>query len=345
MRVALGLVSLVGAGGNPALGCAACGCSLSTDGAMGFATAPGFRLILQLDYLDQDQLRSGTRAVSAAQVAALNTPAPGLGQEVEHRTLNRYTTLGLGYAPSQDWSFRVLVPYVDRSHSTYGGASNPVTPDQLSSARVAGLGDLRVSADYTGLLPRHNLAFQVGLKLPSGAFGGQNPDGGPVVGRNPVRFGPSGNAGGLPLDASLQAGTGSTDLLLGVLFHGAVSENLRAFVNGQFQTAVAQKLTQAGSDFRPGNQSTLTLGLRYEAGLDLVPQLQLNLVHKCADQGALADPANTAGTIAYLSPGLIGKVVDGLQAYAFVQVPVASNLSGYQLSPRWAGTFGLACRF
>ena len=346
-RLLMGLgMALVGlAGSNPAWGCAACGCSLSTDGAMGFATPTGFRLTLQMDYLNQDQLRFGTGTISTAQVAGLNTPAPGQGQEVEHQTINRYTTLGLIYAPSTDWSFRLMVPYVDRSHSTYGGASNPVTPDQLSTATVTGLGDLKLVASYTGLLPRSNLGFQVGLKFPTGAYGGQNMNGGPLVGRNPVFFGSSGNSGGMPLDTSLQAGTGSTDLLLGVMYHEAVSQNVRAFVNGQFQTAVAEKLNVAGSDFRPGNQSTLTLGLRYEDGLDLVPQLQVNLTHKCADQGALADTADTAGTVAYLSPGIIGKVGAGLQAYAFVQVPIFSNLSGYQLFPHWTGTLGLAYKF
>ena len=341
----LALAMIGAAGSQPALGCAACGCSLSTDGAMGFATASGFRLTLQLDYLNQDQLRYGTGAVPTAQVAGVNTPAPGQGQEVEHQTLNRYTTLGLIYSPSTAWSFRLMLPYLDRSHSTYGGASNPVTPGQLSSATVTGLGDLKLVASYTGLLPMDRLGLQVGLKLPTGAYGGQNLNGGPVVGRNPASFGAAGNSGGMLLDASLQAGTGSTDLLLGVIYHEAVSQNLRAFVNGQFQIALAERLDTAGSDFRPGNQGTLTLGLRYEAGLDLVPQLQLNLTHKGADQGALADAADTAGTVAYLSPGLIGKVGEGLQAYAFVQVPIHSNLSGYQLLPHWMGTLGLAWRF
>jgi hypothetical protein len=341
----LGLAIVGVAGGNPAFGCAACGCSLSTDGAMGFSTATGFRLTLQMDYLNQDQLRFGTGSISTAQVAALNTPAPGLGQEVEHQTINRYTTLGLIYAPSMDWSFKLMVPYIDRSHSTYGGASNPVTPDQLSSATVTGLGDIKIIAGYTGLLPSNNLGFQVGLKLPTGAYGGQNMNGGPVVGRNPVSFGISGNSGGMILDTSLQAGTGSTDFLLGIMYHEAISENVRAFVNGQFQTTVADKLNLAGSDFRPGNQSTLTFGLRYEVGMDFVPQLQVNLTHKCADQGALADTTDTAGTVAYLSPGIIGKVGAGLQAYAFIQLPIYSNLSGYQLFPHWTGTLGLAYRF
>ena len=343
MLSGLGLTLAVVAG-QPVCACAVCGCSLSTDGAMGFAALTGFRLTLQLDYLNQDELRYGTGNLNTAQVAALNTPPPGRGQEVEHQTLNRTTTLGLIMTPTAAWSFRLLLPLLDRSHSTYGGAGNPVTPDQLSSATVSGLGDLKLLASYAGLLPMGNLGLQLGLKLPTGAYGGQNAEGGPLVGRSPVFFGPGGNSGGMPLDASLQAGTGSTDLLLGVLYHHAVSENLRAYANGQFQAALATRLGQAGSDFRPGNQGNLTVGLRYEAARDLVPQLQLNLTHKCADQGALADTADTAGTVVYLSPGVIGQVLAGLQAYAFLQVPVHGNLSGYQLFPHWTGTIGLAWR-
>ena len=35
-----------------------------------------------------------------------------------------------------------------------------------------------------------------------------------------------------------------------------------------------------------------------------LPQLQLNLLHKRADQGALTDRPDTAGGVAYISPGV-----------------------------------------
>ena len=327
------------------MACATCGCSLSSDGAAGFTVTAGWRLSLQYDYLDQDQLRSGTRTITAAQVAALNTPAPGAGQEVEHRTLNRYTTLGLAYAPTPEWNLKLLVPWIDRSHSTYGGASNPVTPDQLSSATVTGPGDLKLIANYQGFLPGHNLGVQFGVKLPTGNDGGQNMNGGPIVGRNPVAFGPGGNAGGQLLDTSLQAGTGSTDLIAGAYYFQPVSENFSAYATAQFQAAVQEGLHQPLSDYRPGNQGNLTFGLRYEAEPGLVPQLQLNLNHKCADQGALADTTDTSGTVAYLSPGVNISVTQGLHAFAFLQLPIASNLAGYQLFPHWTASVALTCHF
>ena len=44
--------------------CASCGCSLSADAAMGYSASAGWRASLEYDYINQDELRSGTRAVS-----------------------------------------------------------------------------------------------------------------------------------------------------------------------------------------------------------------------------------------------------------------------------------------
>ncbi|OZB68664.1 MAG: hypothetical protein B7X36_15110, partial [Thiomonas sp. 14-64-326] len=44
--------------------CATCGCSLSTDAAMGYSAASGWRVNLQTDYINQSQLRTGTHSVS-----------------------------------------------------------------------------------------------------------------------------------------------------------------------------------------------------------------------------------------------------------------------------------------
>ncbi|MFZ3323672.1 MAG: hypothetical protein WA190_14970, partial [Usitatibacter sp.] len=131
---------------QPAYGCATCGCSLSTDAAMGYSAVPGWRASLQFDFIDQDQLRSGTSSISPAQVAAINDA--GGNQEVEKQTLNRYFTAGLSYRPNADWNFNLLVPYIDRGHTTYGAATNPLTPDQISGVNVQSLGDIRFITSY-----------------------------------------------------------------------------------------------------------------------------------------------------------------------------------------------------
>lgn len=339
--------ALLSLAAGAASACATCGCSLSTDAATGYAARPGWSLSLQFDDIDQNQLRHGSKPVSTAAVAAINDA--GGDQEVEHDTVNRYTTLGIGYAPNDDWGLRLLVPWVDRGHSTDGSATNPVTPDQLSTAKIKGLGDIRLVASYQGLLEERNLGLQLGIKLPTGHYGGPSADGTAVVGRHPAAFkgGPL-SADASPdnlVDTSLQAGTGTTDLIVGAYYHQPVSTNIDAFVNGQYQAAFANRLHGAGQDFRVGNTTFVSFGARYEADPSVVPQLQVNIAHKSADQGALADNPDSAGTIVYLSPGLTGTLSDHVQAFAFVQLPVASHLAGYQLAPRWTGSAGVSYAF
>jgi hypothetical protein len=304
---------------------------------MGYAAATGWRVNLEYTYIDQDELRAGTGTSGPAPV--VNNPSnPSLGGgEIEKQTVNRYLTLGLSFRPNADWNFNLLVPYVSRDHTTYGTQLQPYTPsetapDQISGAHVSNLGDVKLIGSYQGLLPTHNLGLQLGVKLPTGQYG------------TAVDFYDGPNAGG-PLDASLQAGTGSTDIIAGAYYFQAVSQDFDAFANVQFQSAVAHKMNQPGNDFRPGNSALLSVGLRYEENPRVIPQLQLNLSRKSADQGALADTTDTAGTVAYLSPGLTAQVVNKLYAYSVLQFPVYSNLSGYQLFPHWTATVGLSYAF
>ena len=155
----------------------------------------------------------------------------------------------------------------------------------------------------------------------------------------------SGPLAGDALDTSLQAGTGSTDAIVGAYWYQAISQDFDAYLNGQFQAAVAERLDTPGADYRPGNQVTVSAVLRYEANPAWVPQLQLNLLRKSRDMGAFADTNDTAGTVAYLSPGMTLSLRKNLQAYGFVQLPVYSRLQGYQLFPRWTASVGISAGF
>lgn len=330
-----------------AYACATCGCSLSADAAMGYSDQPGWRVSLEFDFINQNQLRSGTGSISSSQVAAINDA--GGDQEVEKQTINRYLTLGLSYRPDGDWNFNLLVPYVDRSHDTYGAATNPLTPAQISGASVESVGDVRFIASYQGFLPTHNLGVQLGVVLPTGNYGGPNADATGIVGRNPVAFSAGPNAQnpspGNLLDTSLQAGAGATDVIVGAYYYQAISQDFDAFINGQFQSALWHNLDQAGQDFRPGNLLNVSFGVRYEENPKLVPQLQINVTQKSSDQGVLADTISTGGTAVYLSPGLTISVADNVQVYGFVQLPIYSRLDGYQLFPRWTASAGVSHAF
>jgi hypothetical protein len=314
--------------------CATCGCTVNSDAAMGYSAASGWRFNLEYTYIDQDALRSGTGSANPSSVVNNPSNAALGGGEIEKQTINRYLTLGVSYRPTSDWNFNLLVPYVNRDHWTYGQQQEPYTPaesapDQISGAHVSHLGDVKFLVNFQGLLPTHNLGLQLGAKLPTGQYG------------TAVSFynGPNVST---PLDASLQAGTGSTDVIVGAYYYQAVSQNFDAFGTVQFQSALLHEQNRPDDDFRPGNSVTASLGLRYAADPRWIPQLQLNLVRKSADQGALADTTDTAGTVAYLSPGLTARVTGKLYAYTVLQVPVYSNLSGYQLFPHWTATIGLS---
>ncbi len=328
-----------------AYACATCGCSLSTDAAMGYSAEPGWSINLGYSFINQNQLRSGSSAVPGTQPASINDA--GGSQEVEKQTINRYYNLGINYAPNANWNFSAIIPYVDRSHTTYGNAStDQLTADNVSGVNSSGLGDIKLIGNYQGFLPTHNLGVQIGIKLPTGNYGGQNVLTGATVGRNPTFFSSGPNAvSGQALDTSLQPGTGSTDLIIGAYYYQPISQNFDAFINGQFQAAFMEKLDQTGADYRPGNISTMSFGLRYEANPTVVPQIQINISRKSADQGALADTADTAGTVAYLSPGISVNVMKNVDVYGFVQRSIYSHLEGYQVFPRWTASAGVSYAF
>ncbi|MBS0193839.1 MAG: transporter [Proteobacteria bacterium] len=330
-----------------AFACATCGCTLSTDAAAGYSSQPGWRINLDYSYIDQGQLRSGTDPASPAQVVNQPSDPSAGGGEIEKHTINRYLNLSLTYRPNTDWGFTVVLPWVSRNHTTYGTQNAPFTPTetapgQLSGVALSGLGDVKLMASWQGFLPTHNLGVQIGLKLPTGNDGGQGSDG--TIYGHPKRFA-YGPATGDALDTSLQAGTGSTDVIVGAYWYQAISQDFDAYADGQFQAAILHKLDQAGGDYRPGNQFTVSAGLRYEANPGWVPQVQINLLRKSRDLGALADTFDTAGTVVYLSPGITVNLRSNLQLYGFVQVPLYSHLQGYQLFPRWTATAGVSAGF
>src|SRR5208283_4135246 len=68
--VVLGIASIIGLMTSAdALSCASCGCTLSPDWEnMQFSYTPGIKLDVRWDFLDQNQLRSGTGTISPTAV-------------------------------------------------------------------------------------------------------------------------------------------------------------------------------------------------------------------------------------------------------------------------------------
>lgn len=311
---ALALLAVLLAAG-PAQACGACGCTLNGDWAsQGIATQPGFRLDLRYDAFTQDQLRSGTRTVDAATL-----PLPN-DQEVQRETANRNLTLTLDYSPNAVWGLSFQVPAYRRTHET-------VAPGDLdpSYSRSTGLGDARVLGRYQGFLEDFSLGVQAGLKLPTGRF------------HDTFASGPQ---AGEPVDRGLQPGTGTTDLLLGLYKFGDLGGAW-----GYFAQAMVQLPLGSREAFRPGRAMNANAGIRYGGLGPVTPQLQVNVRAEERESGPAADVANSGATLVYLSPGLTANLARGIQAYAFVQVPVHQRVNGLQIEPRSSLSVGLHLAF
>jgi hypothetical protein len=192
---------------------------------------------------------------------------------------------------------------------------------------------VRIITRYTGFSDEKNAGIIAGLKLPTGNTGAYFAD------------------GVTPLDAGLQIGTGSTDIIFG----GYTTGNIGAhswFAQGTVQHAIATDAALAGASYRPGDAYTLNTGLRYaEFGAKITPMLQLNIIKRQADTGTgvPADPvtgvAVSGGTLAYLAPGASMRLGGGTSVYGFVQLPVYQTVNSLQIVPQYTLTLGMRQSF
>jgi len=307
---------------NDARACAACGDTLSKDwGSQGISTHPGFSADLSYTYINQSQPRYGSGTASPALLNSLN----GAGQEIEDYTTTRTTAAAFNYT-SETWGVNTLLPFLQRTHGTYGNPGYPTTAT-YSSSSDSGIGDISIIGRYTGFSADKSAGIIAGLKLPTGSTN--------------ANFN-AGAAVGTPLDRSLQIGTGSTDLILGGFFTGTISE-YGWFAQGTVQHAVATK-SIAGVNYRPGDAYALNTGIRYaKFGAQFTPMLQLNYIHRAPDD--IGGTPLDGGTLLYLAPGASIRLGGGTSVYSFIQLPVYQYVNGLQLSPRYTFTFGIKHSF
>lgn len=295
--------------------CGACGCTLNSDWAsQGYGVRPGWRFDLRSDYFNQDQLRSGTKAVDRGGFAFPND------QEVQEKTINRNLTLTLDYSPDPDWGVALLVPTFSRYHATTaGGDTGP------SFSKASGLGDVRVLGRYQGFSDDHTVGLQLGVKLPTGGT---------------KQTFSAGAQAGEPLDRGLQLGTGTTDLLFGAYAFGELAPDWGVFGQVLFQKPLAEQ-----DGFRPGDGVNANFGVRYGGFMSFTPQLQVNVRAEKRESGLNADVANSGATLAYLSPGVTIGLTHALQLYLFAQVPLVQRVNGLQIEPRSSVSVGMHWRF
>jgi hypothetical protein len=324
------LAGIVAACPVAAFACASCGCTLSPDWeSLGYTNSTGFRLDLRYDYLNQDQLRSGSHTISST--AASQITNNGDPQEVEKYTRNNYTPLGIDYSASADWGVNLQIPYINRSHSTLGTASDGITPGAGGGqydSKTSDIGDAKLIGRYQGFTPQHNLGIQFGLKLPTGSY---------------TKTGTSTDAtapGAVPIDRGLQPGTGTTDLIFGGYFTEALDKNWDYFTQ-----VTLQKALDSRDQYKPGDGVNVNVGMRYLGFSNFTPLIQLNARHVQRDKGNNADTVSTGGTLVYASPGFVVPVGEKMSVYGFVQLPVYQYVNGVQLVPRYTASLGMHYTF
>lgn len=317
----------------PAIACAGCGCSVNSDwGAQGVSTAPGWSIDLRYDYLNQDQLRSGTHSIAPGVAANTMDPQSGGPAEVEKYTENRYATASLDYSNGASWGLNLVVPYIDRKHSTYGSASGFGASDGYPTgvngydSTASGLGDIKLIGRYFGFSPSKSFGLQLGLKLPTG------------------KHDQLANDGVSQVDPGLQLGSGTTDLIASAYTFDNLNADWSTFAQAGVQTALNHS-TLFGESYRPGDSLNLSLGIRYHGYSGFIPSLQVNGHYAVHDGGDAADTFSTGGTLVYLTPGVIVPIGHKASLYGDVQLPLYQDVRGIQLTPKEVISLGLRASF
>jgi hypothetical protein len=296
--------------------CGAAFCMVNTGwSAQGAWTEPGTRFDLRYEYIDQDQPMSGKDKVGVGQV-------PRHHDEVSTLNQNLVATLDHGFGAN--WGVNVSLPVVKREHEHIHNHMGAQLPE---SWEFTALGDVRVLGRYQ-FAPRqdgdrHSVwGLNFGVKLPTGKFDERNDEGSLA-------------------ERTLQPGSGTTDALLGAYFSQQLPlRNLSWFGQALYQAPLNER-----ADFKPGDRLGLDVGMRYEAGERVGLMLQLNFLQRGKDKGAQAEPEDSGGTFAFVSPGASWNLGKDLQVYGFVQVPIYQKVNGVQLTADYAVVVGLSTRF
>jgi hypothetical protein len=305
--------------GTPVLANASCGaafCTVNTNWTSENAMInAGSSFDLRYEYIKQDQPRSGTEKVAVGQIGHHHD---------EVQTINRNLVATYNRTFESGWGISVTAPVIDRDHVHLHNHHGEQLPEEW---KFTELGDIRVIGRYQ--LPSAGEAdaarttgFSFGLKLPTG--------------KTTIR-----NDAGSPAERSLQPGTGTTDLVLGAYHH----QQLLALDSSWFAQVQYQHALNSHDQYKPGRQFGADVGYRYNATDKLGALVQLNMLFRGRDAGSEAEPADSGGRYAFISPGLSYALSDAIEIYGFYQHPVYQRVNGVQLTSSRGLLVGVSGRF
>ncbi|MFM9916664.1 MAG: hypothetical protein ACKVOX_12705 [Rhizobacter sp.] len=310
----VGLASSVG------LAHASCGasfCTLMTDRyAQGVIdTHLGWSGDVRLEAVTQNKLRTGTSNIKPSEVTD--------EEAIERRTRNLNLLATVGYGFDRDWSVSVRIPVLKRDHVHNVIDEETGVAGERERWRYTRLGDVQVQArrQFSAEGSATSFALFGGVKLPTGTTRVTNGEGSRA-------------------ERSLQPGTGTTDVVLGLAGRHVVNAT-----NALIGQASVTQAVNSDEHFKPGRRSELSVGWSHAYSHGLGAVLQLNLRHRDRDRGAQAEPDNSGSTLLDLSPGITVGIGPASTLYAYVQVPVYQNVNGIQLVPRASFVLGWTADF
>jgi hypothetical protein len=303
----------------PSLASASCGaafCTVNTNWTTQSAlAAAGSSLDLRYEYIDQDQPFAGGDKIAVGQI-------PHHHDEVS--TLNRNLVATFSHNYGNGWGVTLSAPVGERDHLHIHHHQGENEDERWKftepgDVRVIGRHDLASGSDP---LRPSTTGLTFGLKLPTG--------------RTTVA-----NADGEAAERSMQPGTGTTDLIVGAYYQQTLlNSDASWFAQTQYQHAL-----NSHDGYQPGAQFSADAGYRHGFGERLGLQVQLNVVHKQADSGSAAEPADSGGRFVNASPGLTYALSSQLQLYGFVQQALYRHVTGVQLTANRAYLLGVTGRF
>ena len=271
----------------------ACGCGVFAVGADALNAPTGRgEIAFEYDHMDQNQDWFGSSRAPAAD-----------NPDKEIRT-DFFTLMGQ-YRLSRTWSVRAEVPFWSRAFHTENSAGTGV-----NRFVHAAIGDVRLTATYSGLARDGSTGVVLGLKLPSGDF--KYPD----------------------FDRDTEIGTGSTDLLIGGYRGASLGAGGRW---SYFMQALGDLPISSQGGYTPGREADGAIGVAWHglsaatAKISLIPTLQMIGSIRAQDSGPLAHPGDSGYERVLISPGLAVAGRDW-QVRGDLEIPLQQRFNGHQLA-------------
>jgi len=227
-----------------------------------------------------------------------------------------FITLGGQFHIAKAWTVTAAAPVWNRAFTTE-------TDDGVQTFRHSALGDIRLTATYTGLSDDMSLGLIAGVKLPTGDHRYDN------------------------FDPDTEISTGSTDILLGAYKQGSLNRDgdLKYFAE-----AILDKPLDWKSNYRPGEELNLAVGIGWAgwtfAGgkITAAPVVQVISSVRARDHGLDGHPSDSGYERIVLAPGL--ELQSGpWRLFADLGAPVYQRVNGNQLTAPWLFKTMLTRRF